>query len=375
MIFTGRATYDTGVFEGIAEDVADIIGMISPYETPLLDALGDAPRPATNVLHEWLEDALSPNTVVSSVTVNTAATAVGVHVGGNLVGTYIQAGGIVKVKRTGEYMQIASTSAGTLVFSRGFGGTDAATIEAGDEIFLISEATLEGADVSVDTSRPRVRKNNYTQIFKKDIIVSGTVQAVNMLGGVNNEFDYQKTKKSKEIIRDLEKAVIQGKSSGNTLGSASAYRSFRGIWDFITTNATSTGTLSPQILNNLIQGPWEQGATDLDLIVVDANWKKTIDSFSDARVLVSQGEEKYKRRITLYEGTFGTQQVVLSRWMPSYSMMVLSSQRCRVTPLQGRSFNYQSVAKTGDSEKGMILGEYTVEVINEEGLAKAYGGQ
>ena len=53
MAFTGRATYDNTA--ALAEDVSDIVSMISPFETPLLDFLGDAARPATNTMHEWLE--------------------------------------------------------------------------------------------------------------------------------------------------------------------------------------------------------------------------------------------------------------------------------------------------------------------------------
>ena len=374
MVFTGRAVYDSGVFNGIAEDVSDIIGMISPDETPLLDVLGDAPRPAQNVYHEWLEDELSPNTIVSSSLVLPAGTALGVHVAGGAIAGYIQTGALLKNKRTGEYMQVAGTNTNSITVTRAFGGTSAATILAGDEVFVISDAALEGADVSVDTSRPRTRQNNYTQIFKKDVIVSGTVQAVNMLGNISDEFDYQRSKKVREAIRDLEKATIQGKLSGNSLGSSSAYRTMRGIWDFITTNSTSTATLSPDVLDTVIQGAWDQGATDLDVIVCDASWKRVIDAFNETRVEVTQESEFYKRRISLYEGTFGTHRVVLSRWMPATSLMVLSSERCHVVPLQGRSFTFEQVSRTGDSEKGMVLGEYTTEVMNEEGLAKAYGG-
>jgi len=46
-----KALYDSGVFDVTAEDVAEEIGMISPYETPFLDRIGDAPYPARNVLH------------------------------------------------------------------------------------------------------------------------------------------------------------------------------------------------------------------------------------------------------------------------------------------------------------------------------------
>jgi hypothetical protein len=374
MPFSGRAFYDTGVFDGTAEDVSDQISMISPSETPLLDALGDAPRAASNVLHEWLEDSLNPNTIISSGTLAPATTALPAHVNGLGVGNYFQVGTVMKVNRTGEYMQLSQTTLNTLTLTRGAMGTVAATIAAGDDIAVISDAALEGADVTVDTSRSRTRLTNYTQIFKKDIIVSGTVQAVNMLGGIADEFAYQKTKKLREMMRDFEKAVILGKLSGNTIGSSTAYRTMRGIWDFITTNVTSTGTLNPDVLDNIIEGAWAQGATDTDIIVVDNTWKRVIDQLSGPYVRVTQTDTIYRRKITTFEGSYGSHQVVMSRWMPKKSLMVLSSNRVRVVPLRGRSFQFDdTIARTGDSKKGMVFGEYTVEVLNQEGLAKAFG--
>ena len=61
MSFTGKATYAGGAtMPELAEDVADLIGIVSPYETPLLDALGDPMREAASTHHEWLEDELLP---------------------------------------------------------------------------------------------------------------------------------------------------------------------------------------------------------------------------------------------------------------------------------------------------------------------------
>src|SRR5687768_4476075 len=63
MPFTGKATYTAGAtLPEIAEDVSDLVAINSPHETPLLDALGDAPRVARSTVHEWLEDSLLPNT-------------------------------------------------------------------------------------------------------------------------------------------------------------------------------------------------------------------------------------------------------------------------------------------------------------------------
>ncbi len=39
MAFSGRAVYSN--FSAVAEDVSDIVSMISPRETPLLDILGE----------------------------------------------------------------------------------------------------------------------------------------------------------------------------------------------------------------------------------------------------------------------------------------------------------------------------------------------
>ena len=45
MSFTGKATYAAGTdLPEIMEDVSDVIGIVSPFETPLLDYLGDAKR-------------------------------------------------------------------------------------------------------------------------------------------------------------------------------------------------------------------------------------------------------------------------------------------------------------------------------------------
>src|SRR5687767_5734680 len=63
MPFTGKATYSGGSgLPELAEDVSDLVSISTPHETPLLDALGDAARPARATIHEWVEDALLPNT-------------------------------------------------------------------------------------------------------------------------------------------------------------------------------------------------------------------------------------------------------------------------------------------------------------------------
>src|SRR5437868_1406653 len=76
MPFTGKATYSAGsTLPELSEDVSDIIGIVSPYETPLLDQLGDPQRSAISTVHEWLEDELLPNTDAINDSTYTSTTA------------------------------------------------------------------------------------------------------------------------------------------------------------------------------------------------------------------------------------------------------------------------------------------------------------
>jgi hypothetical protein len=66
MAFTGKATYSAGAtLPEIAEDVSDLVSIVSPFETPLLDAFGDPQVEARSTRHEWLEDEMLPRLIAS----------------------------------------------------------------------------------------------------------------------------------------------------------------------------------------------------------------------------------------------------------------------------------------------------------------------
>lgn len=59
MPFTGKATFTAGTdLPELVDDVSDVIGIVSPFETPLLDHIGDPKHAASSTIHEWIEDAL-----------------------------------------------------------------------------------------------------------------------------------------------------------------------------------------------------------------------------------------------------------------------------------------------------------------------------
>ena len=69
--------------------------------------------------------------------------------------------------------------------------------------------------------------------------------------------------------------------------------------------------------------------------------------------------------VSAYESDYGICRVVISRYMPTGTVLLLDSSRLSVMPLAGRSFHYSPLARTGDAETGQVVGEYTLEVRNE----------
>jgi hypothetical protein len=69
--------------------------------------------------------------------------------------------------------------------------------------------------------------------------------------------------------------------------------------------------------------------------------------------------------VSVYESDFGVCRVVLSRWVPADTVVLLDSTRAGVLPLSGRSFGYKPLGTGGDRVSGLVVGEYTLEFKNE----------
>jgi hypothetical protein len=367
MSFTGKATYTAGTsLPEIAEDVADLVAINSAHETLLLDALGDPARSARSTIHEWLEDALPPNSdTIVSVDGSTIEVA---------NASRFRVGDQVRVDEGAEVMLVTAvdTVAGTISVTRNYGGTLSSTLAADQTLFILGNAALEGDEAAAARFTTRSRQTNYTQIFSASVEVSGSELAVRQIG-VRDELDYQKHQRTRELLRDLENSVINGVAPSATVqGSATVRRTMRGLLSFITTNRFIPGsgipagtTLSEDQLNTALRNIWSGSAGQVDLIVVGGAEKRAINQFVASTRRFSAERESYKSLINVYESDYGVCRVVLSRYVPAGTVLLLDSTRIEVLPLAGRSFHYKPLASTGDKDAGLVVGEYTLECRNE----------
>ena len=374
MAFTGKATYSAGAtLPEIAEDVADLVSIVSPYETPLLDHLGDPPRPAAGTYHEWLEDELLPN----ADTINDATWTdpdVDQTFGVDHADRF-RVGDQVRPEASAELLlvQAVNTGAGTITVARGYGGTTPEDLADNQVLHILGNAALEGDDAPTARFTNRVRKGNWTQIFTAAVRVSGSDLAVRKVA-VSDELDYQKQERLRELLRDLESTVVNGAGpTANPQGSESVRRTMKGIIPSLASNVFAPGVagfpadadLTEAQLNLALRRVWENASARVDTIVVNGYQKRRINSFLSSSRSYSAADVAYRDLVAVYESDFGVCRLILCRAVPADTVLLLDSARINVVPLIGRSFHYKPLASTGDYEAGEVIGEYTLELRNE----------
>lgn len=252
-----------------------------------------------------------------------------------------------------------------------------------------TNAQIEGDDISSFTAiTPTNRMGNYTQIARKDVIVSGTADRVRKAGR-KAELAYQITIKTKELKRDLETSILynQAASAGNS--STARYTAGLPAWirtnvdkDGGGTNPTLSGTtqgypnaargdgtqrsFTETILKNVIQQCWTSGG-EPTMIMLGAFNKQAFSAFTGVATKYREVGSKQQAQIIgaadIYVSDFGTLTAVPCRFQRTRDVFVIDPKMASVAYL--RPFMTEELAKTGDAEKRMMLVEYGLRVNNE----------
>jgi hypothetical protein len=259
---------------------------------------------------------------------------------------------------------------------------------------------IEGDDVqgTTDLRAPTQRVNNYTQINRKIVEVSGTVEAVNK-AGFKSALAYNLAKASSEMKRDMETGTM-GLQIGN-VGSNSVARATAGLGAWIITNfsagagtgaapvmsgnaggnpldgtpstAAVAGTgraFTEALLKTAMQGVWTQGG-DPKVAFMNASQKIAFSAFAGIATRYRDVPAGKMAQVIgaadIYVGDFGTLSVVIDRFMPVNIVYVGDPEYASLSYL--RNFRTEVLAKTGDNEKRMLLCEWGLRVRQQKSWA------
>jgi hypothetical protein len=250
---------------------------------------------------------------------------------------------------------------------------------------VTTNAVVEGDDVAAFTAvTPTTRLGNYCQIARKDVIISGTVEAVDRAGRKDEEA-YQMALKSAELKRDMESGLLanQGANAGaaavaRLTGSYLAFiktnvdKDATGVNPVYTTVPTGTRTDGTQraftetLLKNVLSLMWTAGA-NAKFVMVNAAAKAKISAFTGnaTRTYNLNGDSRgaVVASVDVYVGDFAVVRVLPNRFMRTRDAIVFDPQYASLSFL--RPFKKIDLAKTGDAEKKIIIVEYALRIHNE----------
>jgi hypothetical protein len=348
--------------------INDVIKLIDPVATPLIVALGglDSAREKFDIRGngtkiEWLEDQYAPLSDVAAqgttITTNTTTLTV-------TDASIFQDGHVIKIDA--EYMVVSAVDVAnnTLsVYSRAYGGTNATHVTT-STIYIVGMARLEGDDADYVGLQQVSAPYNYTSIFQKALKITGTEDVIDEYG-YEDAFAYQANKALPELLRLVEAQMFEGVRA---VGTATSPRSFGGLGTFITNNTVdAAGAIAKTDIDNLAEAIRLDGGMP-DLFVTHPSVANDIRALLDSSSFVRVTQENSvfgMREIDQIRTQYGALQLVESLWCPLSRSYMLDSSRVGLYTL--RPFGWYPLAKTGDSRKAEVVGEFSLAVANDKG--------
>jgi hypothetical protein len=260
----------------------------------------------------------------------------------------------------------------------------------------------EGDEATFAEVAQTTRIQNRSQISNKTVLITGTSETVDKAGR-KSELAFQLAKRAKELKRDMETILIAGRATaaavpqlflaGTTTAPTRKLTPYE-TWMTDGLSAAWTGSHQPANyaadatapastdgfeptaavvhgtqrafaeadLKDVIKQCWDQGG-DPTVVMTGSFNKQAASAFSGNTTRFDRSEDmRLVTAIDVYVSDFGECRIVPNRFSRERSVLVITPNMWSVDYLRG--FRQFPLAKTGDSEKRMLLVEYTLRASN-----------
>lgn len=347
----------------VHQDLRDTVSLIVADEkNTVLDLFMQQNMAADQVTHKWTNKKMKGYRDTLNGAINNSVTTAVVADGAN---KFI-VNNVTYIKIDDEYLKVtAGAGTNSLTVVRGALGSSAASHSDGAEVFFV-ELEEEGADNSRNDSQSGSTEHNICQIFRRELKLSGTSQAVKSVGG-DAKWETQTEQQLRILLQKLRLAFVT-----NGVRYADADESLRlmaGLPYYITNklNAAGTAVNRAMIEADIIQ-LLENGADPNDLVMLAPTRQVArINDMKVERVIgggMSQSEHFIDNDIEIYKFNDANVKIARVPEMPRNQYMMGERKKASINPLNNRSFKVKDIGDVGDSVQKLLVGEYTSTVMN-----------
>lgn len=227
------------------------------------------------------------------------------------------------------------------------------------------DATVaEGAEAGTGVNSVRKEHNNVTEIFLKATAVSGTAQATEETG---NLFAEEVADRLAEIKVSIEKKLINGEKAD---GSSDGLRKMAGILSYIDEdNKVEADAVTEKSIRGLARTLFEAGNENAEIyVLVSPDMKEEIDELYKGQYNYTHKTNDFGLVVSTINTNYGVLNFVVDRYVPADTAVAFDLGMVSVAFL--RQPQYEALAKTGDSIKGQVVAEATLEVLSPKAVAQ-----
>ena len=352
-------------FQNKKRDLSDILTTVVK-DSPRFISNFRAVENATQQKHEWLEDQITGRSLTAHAAANgmisvSASDAKKVTVGTLL--TFKDDSALFAVTAVNEnsiVIALASPNGSTLT---------AETIPAEGGIFrIVSTPVSEGSTAGDETGITGNYNYNCTQIFRKDIILSGSALAVNVFGNVDNLLNRQTSFALDELARDLNRVALFGRrveATPTAKGEAGGLYYFGCAEGNLSIDAEGN-TLDSFIINDAAQAVLSEGGDPMQILCSPGQARVLASEYRQNLQILRSDDRRGAYVAQIVNEINGRGMVIMADPdMPDTDTWLIDPMGFGLASLQGRSICDEDATPKGfDGIKRMALGEITFEFKN-----------
>lgn len=347
-------------FQNKKRDLSDILSTVIKDEPRFISNFKPVEN-ATQQKHEWLEDQIAGRSVTAS-----AVTEAGVVTPADSSFAGIKIGTLLVVRNDSALFRVTALDDATFTVTLiAANGSKKTMPEDGDVLNIVSTPVAEGSNPGDgdETGLTGACEYNCCQIFRKDIILSGTALAINVFGSADNQLNRQTTFALGELARDLNRVALFGRrveATATTRGEAGGLyffgtRSNSPAIDALTTKLDST------LVNDAAQAVMGAGGDPTQILcspgqarVLSCEYKNQL------QILRSDDRRGAYVAVVVNEINGRGMTIMADPDVPDTDVWVLDPAGFGLSSLNGRAITDTDATPKGfDGIKRMALGELT----------------
>ena len=315
--------------------------------------------------HEWLEDQITGRSVkvlsVSGNTVTVAATDI----------AKLKIGTLLVIENDPALFRVTMVAADSFTLElAGANGSASVMPEAGNTLNIVSSPMAEGSvnGDGEETNHISNTEYNYMQIFRKDIVLTGTALAINVYGSIDNQINRQTAFAMSELARDLNRVALFGvrREPGAAVRGEAG-----GLYCFATgDNAMAIdgegNSLDSFMINDAAQNILSEGGEPMQILCSPGQARVLSNEYKPSLQVLRSDERRGAYVATIVNEISGRGMTIMADPdVPDTDVWVMDTTGLGMSSLKGRSITDVDATPQGfDGVKRMAIGELTFEFKN-----------